>query len=100
MAHGSMTSYLPQRNQVPTYLNTHFKERNFLLIFPRQEKTIRFIKRIQEILLMPVISSKLVILSVNFLNKIDPKKRNKEYAAPFFSNILKNKIIEILSSII
>ena len=32
-----MTSYLPQMNQVPTYLNTHFKERNFLLIFPSQE---------------------------------------------------------------
>ena len=37
MAHRSMTSYLPQMHQVPNYLNTHFKERNFLLIFPSQE---------------------------------------------------------------
>lgn len=34
MARRGMVSYLPQMQNVPAYLNTHFSSRNYLLVFP------------------------------------------------------------------
>lgn len=37
MAKRDMISYQPQMRQVPNYLNGHFRDRNYLLIFPSKE---------------------------------------------------------------
>ena len=44
MADRSMMSYLPQMQYVPDYLNDHFKERNFLLLFPAQQTEVLYRK--------------------------------------------------------
>ncbi len=49
MAHRTMISYLPQMNQVPDYLNEHFRKRNFLLIFPAHEDEIEYRKDTRDI---------------------------------------------------
>lgn len=44
MAHRLMVSYLPQMQNIPDYLNEHFRKRNFLLIFPAHEDEIEYRK--------------------------------------------------------
>ena len=49
MAHRSMVSYLPQMQHVPDYLNEHFRERNFLLIFPAHQNELEYRKDTRDI---------------------------------------------------
>ncbi len=49
MAHRSMISYLPQMQHVPDYLNEHFRNRNFLLIFPVHQKEVEYRKDTRDI---------------------------------------------------
>lgn len=44
MAHPTMRSYLAQMNKVPDYLNEHFRDRNFLLLFPAHSSDINYKK--------------------------------------------------------
>lgn len=49
MAHRLMVSYLPQMQNIPDYLNEHFRKRNFLLIFPAHEDEIEYRKDTRDI---------------------------------------------------
>ncbi len=49
MAHCLMVSYLPQMQNIPDYLNEHFRKRNFLLIFPAHEDEIEYRKDTRDI---------------------------------------------------
>ena len=49
MAHRLMVSYLPQMQNIPDYLNEHFRARNFLLIFPAHEDEIEYRKDTRDI---------------------------------------------------
>ncbi|QBO57642.1 cation:proton antiporter [Chryseobacterium salivictor] len=49
MAHRTMVSYQPQMQLVPDYLNTYFRQRNFLLIFPAHEDEIEYRKDTRDI---------------------------------------------------
>lgn len=44
MANPTMRSYLAQMNKVPDYLNEHFRDRNFLLLFPAHSSDINYKK--------------------------------------------------------
>ena len=49
MAHRSMISYLPQMQHVPDYLNEHFHNRNFLLLFPAHQSQVEYRKDTRDI---------------------------------------------------
>ncbi|WHF50888.1 cation:proton antiporter [Chryseobacterium gotjawalense] len=49
MAHRTMVSYQPEMQLVPDYLNTYFRKRNFLLIFPAHEDEIEYRKDTRDI---------------------------------------------------
>ena len=49
MANRSMISYLPQMQNVPDYLNEHFKEKNFLLLFPAYQNQVEYRKDTRDI---------------------------------------------------
>ncbi len=49
MAQRNMISYLPQMRQLPDYLNNNFREKNFLLIYPKYENRQTYAKDIRDI---------------------------------------------------
>lgn len=49
MAKRGMNSYLPQMQNVPAYLNQHFSERNYLLIFPSRKTKSEYEKLSRDI---------------------------------------------------
>ena len=49
MANREMVSFLPQMQQVPKYLNDHFRYRNYLLIFPSRKNETEFEKQTRDI---------------------------------------------------
>ncbi|QOW10986.1 cation:proton antiporter [Kaistella flava (ex Peng et al. 2021)] len=49
MAHRTMVSYQSEMHHVPDYLNQHFRERNFLLLFPAHEDEIEYRKDTRDI---------------------------------------------------
>lgn len=49
MAKRKMISYLPQMQLVPDYLNEHFRERNFLLIYPSSLDEVQYSKGTRDI---------------------------------------------------
>ncbi|MPN07301.1 hypothetical protein SDC9_154567 [bioreactor metagenome] len=49
MATREMQSYLPEMQHVPNYLNQHFRNRNYLLIFPNQTRESEYKKQTRAI---------------------------------------------------
>lgn len=49
MATREMVSFLPQMQNVPAYLNEHFKNRNYLLIFPYRKNEAEYRKHTRDI---------------------------------------------------
>ncbi|MBU4538718.1 MAG: cation:proton antiporter [Weeksellaceae bacterium] len=49
MANREMISFLPQMQNVPAYLNEHFKNRNYLLIFPYRKNETEYRKHTRDI---------------------------------------------------
>ena len=49
MANREMISFLPQMQNVPNYLNEHFRNRNYLLIFPSRKNNTEYEKQARDI---------------------------------------------------